>query len=73
MSLTNYQLVLLDNLIYLDEITRGYDDDDYNVRIVVRNLLFKNGDPSNDVGTGSILQDYFSTESNGWMTERADM
>ena len=55
MGLSNYQLVLLDNLIYLDEVTRGYEDD--TIGKVVDRLLYAGGNPDNGIGTGTILTD----------------
>ena len=55
MGLSNYQLVLLDNLIYLDEVTRGYEDD--TIGRVVDRLLYADGNEANGIGTGTITTD----------------
>ena len=56
MGLSNYQLVLLDNLIYLDTITvYGEDKNVSTIREVIDDLLYAEG--SNIAGTGTIAQD----------------
>ena len=63
MGLSNYQLVLLDNLIYLDEITRNLSQQ-AKVGDVVYNLLYENGDSSNGKGSGaaqSAVQEHIIT------------
>ncbi len=54
MGLSNYQLVLLDNLIYLDEVTR-IREGNATIGKIVNNLLYAEG--SDKVGTGTIIQD----------------
>ena len=56
MGLSNYQLILLDNLIYLDEVTKTYGEDT-TIEDIVKNLLYKDGDESAGTGTGTIIQD----------------
>ena len=54
MGLSNYQLVLLDNLIYLDEVIRAIPKQD-TIGRVVHNLLY--AEDSNTPGTGTIFED----------------
>ena len=54
MGLSNYQLVLLDNLIYLDTITT---DELKTIGEVVNMLLYNNGNEANGIGTGTITTD----------------
>ena len=54
MGLSNYELVLLDNLIYLDEITMATEKSD-NVGQIVHRLLYADG--STIPGTGTIQTD----------------
>lgn len=54
MGLSNYQLVLLDNLIYLDTVVGNVG---VTVRDTIRNLLYADGNPANGIGTGTILTD----------------
>ena len=54
MGLSNYQLVLLDNLIYLDTVVKG---ECVTVRDIVLNLLYKDGNEANGIGTGTITTD----------------
>ncbi len=54
MGLSNYQLVLLDNLIYLDEVTR-VTNGEITIGKIVNNLLYAEG--SDKVGSGTIIQD----------------
>ena len=54
MGLSNYQLVLLDNLIYLDTIVDARDNK-YTVGEIVDKLLYAPG--SNESGTGTITTD----------------
>ncbi len=54
MGLSNYQLVLLDNLIYLDTVVQN---EKFSIGYIVKNLLYKDGDKSAGIGTGTILQD----------------
>ncbi|MCI8509984.1 MAG: hypothetical protein HFJ06_15740 [Lachnospiraceae bacterium] len=56
MGLSNYQLVLLDNLIYLNEVTRVRQGRT-TIGEVVKNLLYKDGDESAGIGSGTIIQD----------------
>ncbi len=56
MGLSNYQLVLLDNLIYLNQVTKVRQGET-TIGEVVSNLLYKDGDKSAGIGTGTILQD----------------
>ena len=56
MELSNYQLVLLDNLIYLDEVTRVAIKQD-TIGVVVDRLLYKDGNEANGIGTGTITTD----------------
>lgn len=57
MGLSNYQLVLLDNLIYLDQVTKATVKDE-TIGDVVSKLLYKDGDSSNNkIGTGTITED----------------
>ena len=58
MGLSNYQLILLDNLIYLDGVTRAITQQD-TIGSVVHNLLYAEG--SNEAGTGTIIQDCQNT------------
>ena len=56
MGLSNYQLVLLDNLIYLDTIVQFADgEDNVTIEKVVDTLLYAPG--STTVGTGTIKSD----------------
>ncbi|MCM1157337.1 MAG: hypothetical protein NC300_10950 [Bacteroidales bacterium] len=57
MGLSNYQLVLLDNLIYLETVTKSYGEDT-TIGDIVDNLLYKDGNSSNEIGTGTIEQDW---------------
>ncbi len=54
MGLSNYQLVLLDNLIYLDTVVKRTGD---KVEHIVKTLLYKDGIESSGAGTGTIEQD----------------
>ncbi len=54
MGLSNYQLVLLDNLIYLDTVA---DNEGGTIEHIVKTLLYKDGIESSGVGTGTIVQD----------------
>ena len=56
MGLSNYQLVLLDNLVYLDETTRVTVQQD-TIGNVVNRLLYKDGNEANGIGTGTITTD----------------
>ncbi len=56
MGLSNYQLVLLDNLIYLNQVTKVRQGET-TIGEVVNNLLYKDGDESAGIGTGTIIQD----------------
>ncbi len=56
MGLSNYQLVLLDNLIYLDEVTKVTINQD-KIGDVICRLLYKDGNPANAIGTGTIITD----------------
>ena len=56
MGLSNYQLILLDNLIYLDEVTKTYGEDT-TIEDIVKNLLYKDGDESAGIGSGTTIQD----------------
>ena len=60
MGLSNYQLILLDNLIYLDEVTRMWKEE-ATIGEVVNNLLYKDGNSDNGIGTGTILTDCHGT------------
>ncbi|MDE5967443.1 MAG: DUF2974 domain-containing protein [Lachnospiraceae bacterium] len=62
MGLSNYQLVLLDNIIYLDSIV-GEDNREKTLRYVVYNLLYENGDPSNGKGSGAIKHDCINQDN----------
>ena len=54
MGLSNYQLVLLDNLIYLNTVTKeGY----HTVKALIKAMLYKDGNPLNGAGTGTITED----------------
>ena len=58
MGLSNYQLVLLDNLIYLDTITTyGEGESIDTVGALINTLLYKDGDPNNTSEYGTIAQD----------------
>ena len=64
MGLSNYQLVLLDNLIYLDTITvYGEDKNVSTIREVIDDLLYAEG--SSEPGTGTIEQDCKNAHSGG--------
>ena len=66
MGLSNYQLVLLDNLIYLDTIVEfGNILGTNNVGTVINALLYENSNPSNKAGTGTIAQDCKNAHSGG--------
>lgn len=52
MGLSNYQLVLLDNLIYLDTIVSG---EGKTIEFIVNKLLYAPG--SNEAGSGTIITD----------------
>ena len=68
MGLSNYQLVLLDNLIYLDTIIEGKE---LKVENIIDKLLNEN--PSDQSGTVTIKQDAYSCYngfSNCLMTEK---
>ncbi|MDE5967445.1 MAG: hypothetical protein K2G89_11505 [Lachnospiraceae bacterium] len=52
MSLSNYQLILLDNLIYLDSITLNTVGN-RNIGYVIDLLRYENSDPSNSIGSGA--------------------
>ena len=56
MGLSNYQLVLLDNLIYLNTVTIAKQKED-TIGYIVKRLLYKDGDESAGTGTGTIIQD----------------
>ena len=60
MGLSNYQLVLLDNLIYLDTIVEA-DDRKYTVGEIIKKLLYAEG--SNIAGTGTIEEDCLNAHS----------
>lgn len=60
MGLSNYQLVLLDNLIYLDTVANSKIRD---VKSLIYTLLYADGNPSNGVGTGTIQSDCFNANS----------
>lgn len=62
MGLSNYQLVLLDNLIYLDTIVASGMD---TVREIVNTLLYENGDPNNTESYGTIEKDCINAHSGG--------
>ena len=62
MGLSNYELVLLDNLIYLDAITEAMDID-CTVGYIVDRLLYAEG--STIPGTGTIQTDYIDKRNNG--------
>ncbi|MBO5087396.1 MAG: hypothetical protein J6C01_01865 [Lachnospiraceae bacterium] len=62
MGLSNYQLVLLDNLIYLDTIVERKG---IMVRDVINKLLYADGNPSNGIGTGTIEEDCMNVHSGG--------
>ena len=58
MGLSNYQLVLLDNLIYLDTIVMYMNQTGkYKAGDLIKRLLYKDEDTSNEPGTGTIAQD----------------
>lgn len=60
MGLSIHQLLLLDNLIYLRSITKGQFK---NVRSLINYLLYNDSNPSNGVGTGTILDDWFNVNT----------
>lgn len=62
MGLSNYQLVLLDNLIYLDTVVNSKAR---NIKTIVYELLYENGNPSNGIGTGTIEEDCMNVHSGG--------
>ena len=58
MGLSNYQLVLLDNLIYLDTIAMyNNQEGKYMVEDLINDLLYADGNPNSEPGTGTIEQD----------------
>lgn len=75
MGLSNYELVLLDNLIYLDEVERAIPQQD-TIQEVINRLLYKDGNSTNGAGTGTIETDwknhYLTTESANCMMNKED-
>ncbi|MCM1235650.1 MAG: hypothetical protein NC489_36600 [Ruminococcus flavefaciens] len=58
MGLSNYQLVLLDNLIYLDTVVTNGGN---TIREVVNTLLYKDGIPgeNKEIGTLDFVEGLF--------------
>lgn len=54
-EITKNECIQLDDLIYLDEATRGYSKDN-SIGDIVHNLRYKDGNEANDIGT--ITTDY---------------
>lgn len=66
MGLSNYQLILLDNLIYLDTIIEfGNGEETVTLEKVIDILLYENGDRNEKIGTGTIEQDCMNVHSGG--------
>ena len=63
MGLSNYQLVLLDNLIYLDTVVLYKSKKGYKIKDLINELLYAEG--SNIAGTGTIEQDCKNAHSGG--------